>query len=196
MTTEPAAAPASGLRRLGRRAGSLARWTAFTLLVLAALVLTTLRVALPRLEQHPQYVAALASRALGHPVEFARLSAGLRGNTPQITLHRASVRGSDDSLTQVQTLRLRFDWTASLLARQPRLASLEIDGLHLAVVRQPDGRWQFGGIRGSGALISGTALNWLLAQPRVRLQRAVIDISDATEPARTLHLEPAAVSVS
>ncbi|GAB4354513.1 MAG: YhdP family protein [Immundisolibacter sp.] len=164
------------------------------MLVGAALVLTALRVALPRLEQHPQYVAALASRALGHPVEFARLSAGLRGNTPQITLHRASVRGSDDSLTQVQALRLRFDWSASLLARGPRLASLEIDGLHLAVVRQADGRWQFGGMRGGGAL-SGAALSWLLAQPRVRLQRAVIDISDATEPARTLRLEQAAVNV-
>ena len=194
MNTESAPAPASALRRLGRRAWSLARWTAFALLVAVALVLTAVRVALPRLEQHPQYVAALASRALGHPVEFARLSAGLRGNTPQITLHRASVRGSDDSLTQVQTLRLRFDWSASLLAREPRLASLEIDGLHLAVVRQADGRWQFGGMRGSGAL-SGEALSWLLAQPRVRLQRAVINISDATEPARTLRLEQAAVTV-
>ena len=195
MNTEPEPAPASGLRRLGRRARSLTLWLAFAVLVLTAVVLTVVRVTLPQLERHPQYVAALASQALGHPVQFQRLTAGLEGNTPQITLHGASVQGDDGSRTQVQALRLRFDWSASLLARAPRLSSLEIDGLHLAVVRQADGRWRFGGIGTRTEVPGSEALDWLLAQRMVRLQRAVIDISDATESARALRLEQAAVTL-
>ena len=157
----------------------LLAWTAFWLLVLVAVGLTALRVLLPQLDQRPQQVAVLASQALGYPVQFASLSAGLRGSTPEISLLDASLTGNDGSVTRVAALRLRFDWSASLLARAPRLSELEIDGLHLAAMRLADGRWRIGGMQMQDQDDNGGMTAWLLAQPQVRLRAAVIDIADA-----------------
>lgn len=181
------------MRRLIGRLPRLLAWTAFALLVLAAAGLSALRVLLPQLDQRPQQVAAVVSQALGQAVQFSRLSAGLRGNTPEISLRDASVLGRDGSVTRVSALSLRFDWLASLLAWEPRLAALQIEGLHLAVVRLPDGRWQVGGmqLREGGDGLS----SWLLAQPQVRLRAAVIDVTDLTQAGRTLRLEPADVTL-
>jgi len=182
------------MRFLIGRLRRLLAWTAFALLVLVAAGLTALRVLLPQLEQRPQQVAAVVSRALGHPVQFSDLRAGLRGNTPEIALRDASILGSDGSVTRVAALSLRFDWLASLLAREPRLAGLQIEGLHLAVVRLPDGRWQVGGMQLSEGGGDGLS-SWLLAQPQVRLRAAVIDVTDLTQPGRMLRLEPADVTL-
>ncbi|MBC7161985.1 MAG: TIGR02099 family protein [Immundisolibacter sp.] len=182
------------MRVLIGRLRRLLAWTVFALLVLAAAGLSALRVLLPQLEQRPQQVAAVVSRVLGQPVQFSDLSAGLRGNTPEISLRSASLLGSDGSVTRVAALSLRFNWLASLLAWEPRLAALQIEGLHLAVVRQPDGRWQVGGMQvGEGG---GDGLSsWLLAQPQVRLRAAVIDVTDLTQAGRMLRLEPADVTL-
>jgi len=173
----------------------LLAWTAFWLLVLAAVGLTALRVLLPQLDQRPQQVAVLASQALGYPVQFDSLSAGLRGSTPEISLLDASLTGNDGSVTRVEALRLRFDWSASLLAWAPRLSELEIDGLHLAAVRLADGRWRIGGMQVQNQDDGGGMTAWLLAQPQVRLRSAVIDIADAGQAARALRLEPADVTL-
>ncbi len=178
------------MRRLITRSHALLAWAGFWLLVLAATGLTALRVLLPLLDHRPQQVAALASQALGYPVQFAGLRATLRGSTPELSLRDASLVGGDGSITRVDALRLRFDWTASLLARAPRLAELEIEGLHLTVMRMPDGRWRVGGMQVQGG-DSGGVTSWLLAQPQVRLRAAVIDIVDAGQAARALRLEPA-----
>ncbi|WP_448507131.1 YhdP family protein [Immundisolibacter sp.] len=173
----------------------LLAWAAFWLLVLAAVGLSALRVLLPQLDQRPQQVAVLASQALGYPVQFASLSAGLRGSTPEISLLDASLTGSDGSITRVGALRLRFDWTRSLLAWALRLSELEIDGLHLMAVRLPDGRWRIGGMQMQDTGDNGGITAWLLAQPQVHLRAAVVDIADAGQVARSLRLEPADVTV-
>lgn len=183
-------------RRSRPRAGPLGRlwagvqWALGVLLVLAALGLTALRLALPQIDRQPERVAALASQALGYPVHFVRLTTGMSGVTPQLELRDATLTAADGSVTRVSALRLRFDWTASLLARAPRLSALEVDGLTLAVLRQPDGRWQIAGMAMSPGGGGGFG-QWLLAQPQVRLRGAVIDIADAREPARALRLESA-----
>lgn len=183
------------MRSLIGRLHTLLAWTAFGLLVLAAVSLTALRVLLPQLDQRPQQVAVLASQALGYPVQFASLSAGLHGSTPEISLLDARLTGSDGSITRVEALRLRFDWLASLLAWAPRLSELEIDGLHLAVMRLQDGRWRIGGMQMQDQGDNADLTAWLLAQPQVRLRAAVIDIIDAGQAARALRLEPADVTV-
>lgn len=183
------------MRVLIGRLRALLAWTAFGLLVLTAVGLTALRVLLPQLDQRPQEVAVLASQALGYPVQFASLTAGLRGSTPEISLLNASLTGADGSVTRVQALRLRFDWSASLLARAPRLSELEIDGLHLAVMRMPDGRWRVGGMQMQGNSDNGGVTAWLLAQRQVRLRAAVIDIADAGQAARALRLDSADVTL-
>lgn len=182
-------------RRRRPRAGLLTslwagvQWALGVTLVLIALGLTGLRLALPLLDRHPDRVAALASQALGYPVTFARLTTGMSGVTPQLELRDASLTAADGSVTRVGALRLRFDWTASLLARAPRLSALEVDGLALAVRRQPDGTWQIAGMSMQPG--EGGFGRWLLAQPQVRLRGAVIDIGDAREPARALRLDSA-----
>jgi uncharacterized protein (TIGR02099 family) len=187
-------------RRTGREGvltGVLAglRWAVGSTLVLAAVVLTGMRLALPQLDHHPDQVAAVASRALGYPVQFARLTTTMSGVTPQLELREATLTGADGSITRVGTLRLWFDWTASLLARAPRLSALEVDGLQIAVLRQPDGRWRIAGMSASNNDDQGGFSTWLLAQPQVRLRAAVIDIADSAVPARVLRLEPADVEL-
>lgn len=183
------------MRFLIGRLRTLLAWTALWLLVLAAVGLTALRVLLPQLDQRPQQVAVLASQALGYPVQFASLSAGLHGSTPEISLLDASLTGSDGSITRVEAVRLRFDWSASLLAWAPRLSELEIDGLHLTVMRMPDGRWRVGGMQLRDDSDNGGMTAWLLAQPQVRLRAAVIDIADAGQAARALRLDSADVTL-
>ncbi|HEX2796534.1 MAG TPA: hypothetical protein VHN38_05565, partial [Immundisolibacter sp.] len=182
------------MRVLIGRLSRLLAWTVFALLVLTAAGLSALRVLLPQLDQRPQQVAAVVSQALGYPVQFSGLSAGLRGNTPEISLRNASVLGSDGSVTRVAALSLRFDWLASLRTWAPRLSELQIEGLHLAVVRLPDGRWQVGGMQVGEGGDDGLS-SWLLAQPQVRLRAAVIDVTDRTQAGRMLRLEPADVTV-
>lgn len=187
MTTERRARPRAG--PLGRLWAGF-QWALGVALVLVALGLTGLRLALPQLDKHPERVQELASQALGYPVRFARLTTAMRGVTPQLELRDATLTAPDGSVSRVGVLRLRFAWTASLLARAPRLSMLEVEGLALTVLRQPDGRWQIAGMAmqpGSG----GGFAAWLLAQAQLRLVDAVIDIADAREPARMLRLEPA-----
>jgi uncharacterized protein (TIGR02099 family) len=168
-------------------------WTLTAAVLGAALGLSALRLALPMLDRRPAEVATLASKALGYRVEFASLATGMRGVTPQLELRAASLVGDDGSVTRVAALRLRFDWTASLLARSPRLSELEIDGLRLTVLRLPDGRWQVAGMAPGQA--AGGLKSWLLVQPLVRLRAASVEVADAREPARALLLEPATATL-
>ncbi|WP_372722728.1 YhdP family protein [Immundisolibacter sp.] len=170
-------------------------WSALGILVSSAVGLTALRVLLPRLDTHPQQVAQWVSQAVGYRVEFTQLRAGLRGITPELTLQQVGLTGSDGSVTRVEALRLRFAWWASLLARQPRLADIEIVGLHLGIVRDADARWRIGGMQlGHGGANAGFSA-WLLAQPQVRLSAAVIDIRDDQQAARAISLQDAEVQM-
>ncbi|MBH3340170.1 TIGR02099 family protein [Pseudomonas mendocina] len=114
-------------------------------LVLAALYVSLGRELVPLVAEYRLELEDRATEQLGVPVRIGSLKGHWRGFAPVLVARdvRLGDEGAGLSLERVQLLP---DVSGSLLARQPRIAHLQIDGLQLNVQQNTEGGWQLQGL--------------------------------------------------
>jgi uncharacterized protein (TIGR02099 family) len=113
-----------------------------TLLFLAAVALTAARLWVPTLGEYRQEAEGLASEALHRPVTIERMEATWRGLNPVLKFKGVSVAGSgsEDGRLDIGQVWVAIDLGRLLYGRQVRLASIDVIGADVTVVRDRDGQ--------------------------------------------------------
>ncbi|WP_296272093.1 YhdP family protein [Pseudomonas sp. UBA6323] len=127
---------------------ALLRWglgLCAAVLVLAALYVSLGRELVPLVAEYRLELEDRATEQLGVPVRIGSLEGRWRGFAPVLVARdvRLGAEGAGLSLERVQLLP---DVSGSLLARQPRIAHLQVDGLQLNVQQNAEGGWQLQGL--------------------------------------------------
>ena len=173
-----------------RRSSAKRPWRLFRYLLLALLVLVAatslaLALGLGYVDRLRSPLVAALSAALGGEVTSERLVLGLAGLTPRLTLEQVVLHGRVDpdgpppvdpaaptpvdpaEGTRVPRLHLDLDLPASLIAGEPRLKSLVLEGLRLRLERDATGQLTIAGLPLSGEGDVGPALRHFLDQGRL-----------------------------
>ena len=127
---------------------ALLRWglgLCAAVLVLAALYVSLGRELVPMVAEYRLELEDRASAQLGVPVRIGSLEGRWQGFAPLLVARdvRLGEEGEGLSLERVQLVP---DVAASLMARQPRIAHLQFDGLQLNVQQNAEGGWQLQGL--------------------------------------------------
>ncbi len=157
-------------------------WMGFAYALIAfAVLLTSLRLALPWLEQQVEPWAQTQLAALGLEFEARRITLDLQGlelrvQADQVRLRPASVDGQPIELPRVYVV---LDLLESVLQGQIATSLMEIEELELALQLDEHGVPHLRGLpveeAGQGRLLLG----WLAQQPEIQLHGAVLDVVDA-----------------
>ncbi|WAJ36755.1 YhdP family protein [Pseudomonas sp. GOM7] len=136
------------MNRLAVLLATLLRWglgLCAALLVLAALYVSLGRQLLPLVAEYRLELEDRASAELGMPVRIGRLEGRWQGFAPLLVAHDVELGAAGEglSLDQVQVIP---DVLASLLARAPRLAHLQVQGLQLDLREDEQGAWHLRGM--------------------------------------------------
>lgn len=125
-----------------RRVAARALGPCTVVLVLAAVLVTALRLALPLADGYRDRVAEALSERLGYPVRVGALSVRLVGFAPRLTLDAVSLRDPllGTEVLRLRTLELEPDLLDSLRLGAPQWRALILVGARLAVRRLRDGR--------------------------------------------------------
>ena len=134
---------------------ALARWVTLLLrtalglcaltLVLAALYVSLGRELVPLVAEYRLEAEDKAREALAMPVQIGELEGLWQGFSPVLTAHDVAL-GEGAGALQLDQVRVVPDVLASLLARQLRIARLELDGVRLVVQQAEDGSWSLKGL--------------------------------------------------
>ena len=114
-------------------------------LVLAAFYVSLGRELTPLIAEYRAEVEHRARAALGMPLSIGRLEGGWSGFDPVFSAHDVML-GEGASAVRLDQVRVVPDVLASLLARQLRLANLQVEGLQLNLSQGADGRWAVEGL--------------------------------------------------
>ncbi|WP_263142242.1 YhdP family protein [Pseudomonas sp. RIT-PI-AD] len=123
--------------RLGIELGALA-------LVLLALYVAVGRELVPLVAEYRGELEARVREAIGQPVSVGRLEGEWSGFAPRVIARDIEV-GEGDSAIHLDRVRLVPALWDSLLARAPRLASVEVEGLRLILREDAEGHWALEG---------------------------------------------------
>jgi len=136
------------MERLTRFFAALTRWglgLCALLLVLAAVYVSLGRELTPLVAEYRAEIEAKAQAAVDMPLQIGRLEGRWSGFAPVLLAH--DVMGGEGSnalrLDQVQVVP---DIWASLMARDVRIAHLEVSGLQLSAREDKDGHWALQGL--------------------------------------------------
>jgi uncharacterized protein (TIGR02099 family) len=158
-------------------------------LVLAALYVSLGRELVPWVAEYRLEAEDKATAALGMPLRIGRLEGRWQGFAPLLIAHDVQV-GEGASALRLDQVRLVPDVFASLSARQPRLANLELDGLQFSLQQDEQGAWALKGLpqRSEPAAILDVAqvLQQLQAVSRVSLLNSQVTLEARELPAVTL----------
>ncbi|WP_371926354.1 YhdP family protein [Pseudomonas sp. D(2018)] len=134
---------------------AIARWLMRTLrwslglcalfLVLSALYVSLGRELVPFVAEYRAEAEARASAALGQPIEIGSLEGRWHGLSPLLIAHDV-VLGEGNGVLRVDQIRVVPDVLGSLLARQPRIARLELDGVQVGLSQDKAGKWHLEGL--------------------------------------------------
>ncbi|NDM57254.1 hypothetical protein, partial [Klebsiella pneumoniae] len=94
----------------------------------------------PLVAEYRQQLEDEAGKQLGIPVRIAELTGSWRGFEPLVVARDIQVGDGEQSL-RLARVRLAPDLLGSLLARQVRIGSLELEGLKLTLREGEDGQW-------------------------------------------------------
>ncbi len=121
----------SGFNRFGR----FCAWTLVTLLVLLAILVTTLRVALPQLNHFQDEIKTWVKQGTGFDFSIASVAGSWRNSHPSIALQglEANLPNNQDARFAVDEIHIEFDLIQSLLKFKPVVADLTIDDLALDI---------------------------------------------------------------
>ena len=123
------------VERLHRGLGTfLWRLLLFSIVALAIYV-TGMRGLLDTLPGYREVIIAQLSDTLGTPINVESVSGDLDGFTPQLALTGLTVEGVEDTRTllDIDLAEVRLDPWASVLARAPRLDSIQLRGANLSL---------------------------------------------------------------
>ena len=176
----------------------LARWLIVTLrwslglfalgLVLAALYVSLGRELVPWVAEYRLEAEDQASAALGMPLRIGRLEGRWQGFAPLLIAHDVQL-GEGAGALRLDQVRLVPDVLASLSAREPRLAKLELDGLQFSLQQDEQGAWTLQGLpqRSEPAALDVTrVLQQLQAVDRLSLLNSQVTLQAQQLPAVTL----------
>lgn len=156
-------------------------------LVLAALYVSLGRQLVPLVAEYRLDVEDKARAALGMPLEIGRLEGHWQGFAPVLIAHDVLV-GEGPSALRLNQIRVVPDLLASLLAGQPRLAKLELDGLQLGVLQDAQGAWTLRGLpqrSEPGGVDLQQAMTQLQAVSRLSLFNSQVTLEAHGHPAQT-----------
>ncbi|BAU72634.1 YhdP family protein [Metapseudomonas furukawaii] len=113
-------------------------------LVLAALYVSLGRELVPLVAEYRAEVESRASEAIGRPLGIGSLEGRWHGFSPLLIAHDVML-GDDEGALRLDQVRVIPDVLGSLLARQPRIARIELEGLQLGVRQDAAGQWHLEG---------------------------------------------------
>lgn len=184
---DPSPNPSRQLRFFAR----FARWSlvlvlAFWLL-LAAVWATLHGFIVPRIGDWRVQVERLASQALGAPVRVEAIEAKSEGLFP--TIHLSGVTVLDHQGRDALKLQSVVATVSARSVLRLGLEQLYIDAPELDIRHLADGRWQVAGIDVVHSDSSESpALEWLLAQPELVIQKGVLLFTDEQRAVPTVRL--------
>ena len=136
------------MERLTRILAALTRWglgLCALALVLMALYVSLGRELAPLVAEYRGEVQARASDALGMPLQIGELEGNWSGFAPILSAHDVTV-GKGANALHLDKVRAVPDLWASLLAREVRIAHLELNGLKISLKQGNDGQWALEGL--------------------------------------------------
>ncbi|WP_248914334.1 YhdP family protein [Pseudomonas moorei] len=136
------------MERLTRILAALTRWglgLCALALVLMALYVSLGRELAPLVAEYRGEVEARASDALGMPLQIGELEGNWSGFAPILSAHDVTV-GEGANALHLDKVRAVPDLWASLLAREVRIAHLELNGLKISLKQGNDGQWALEGL--------------------------------------------------
>ncbi|NQD79087.1 TIGR02099 family protein [Pseudomonas sp. CrR14] len=136
------------MERLGQAFATLLRWGLGLCalgLVLAAFYVSLGRQLVPLVAEYREDAQARATEALGMPVSIGALEGQWSGFSPLLLVRDLRLGDGEQHLTLKQ-VRVVPDLLGSLLAWQPRIAELQLDGVSLTLRQDEGGAWQVEGI--------------------------------------------------
>lgn len=175
---------ARGFARLVRAA----LWLCALALVLAALYVSLGRELVPLVAEYRLEAEDKAREALAMPVRIGALEGLWQGFAPVLTAHDVAL-GEGAGALQLDQVRLVPDVLGSLLARQLRVARLEVEGLQLVLTQDAQGHWSLKGLpqrNPAAPLDLAQTLRQLQVVKRLALLNSQITLQAHAQPARTL----------
>ncbi|CAI8999035.1 TIGR02099 family protein [Pseudomonas sp. IT-P12] len=136
------------MERLTRVMAALTRWglgLCALALVLMALYVSLGRELTPLVAEYQPEVEAKGSEALGMPLNIGSLEGNWHGFAP-ILFARDVMVGEGANALHLDQVRVVPDIWASLLAREVRIAHLELNGLKISLKEGEDGHWSLEGL--------------------------------------------------
>ncbi|WP_448091135.1 YhdP family protein [Pseudomonas azerbaijanoccidentalis] len=136
------------MERLTRILAALTRWglgLCALVLVLMALYVSLGRELTPLVAEYRAEVETKASEALGMPLQVGELQGSWSGFAPILSAHDVTV-GDGANALHLEKVRVVPDLWASLLARDVRIAHLELNGLKISLKEGEDGQWALEGL--------------------------------------------------
>ncbi|CAH1557492.1 YhdP family protein [Vibrio rotiferianus] len=121
----------SGFNRFGR----VIAWSVVTILVSLAIIVTTLRIALPQLNHFQDEIKTWVKQGTGFDFSIASVSGAWRNSHPSIALQglQANLPNNQDASFAVDEIQIEFDLIQSLLSLKPVVADLTIRDLALDI---------------------------------------------------------------
>jgi uncharacterized protein (TIGR02099 family) len=136
------------MERLIRFFAALTRWglgLCALLLVLAAVYVSLGRELTPLVAEYRGEIEAKARTALDMPLSIGSLEGRWSGFAPVLMAHDVMV-GEGNSALRLDQVQVVPDIWASVLAREVRIAHLEVSGLQVSVKEDKDGHWALQGL--------------------------------------------------
>jgi uncharacterized protein YhdP len=136
------------MERLTRFFAALTRWglgLCALLLVLAALYVSLGRELTPLVAEYRAEIEAKAQAAVDMPLQIGRLEGRWSGFAPVLLAHDVMV-GEGSNALRLDQVQVVPDIWASLMARDVRIAHLEVSGLQLSAREDKDGHWALQGL--------------------------------------------------
>ncbi|MBK5352549.1 TIGR02099 family protein [Pseudomonas sp. TH41] len=136
------------MERLTRILAALTRWglgLCALALVLMALYVSLGRELTPLVAEYRAEVETGAATALGMPLQIGKLEGNWSGFAPILLAHDVTV-GEGVNALRLDQVRAVPDLWASLLAREVRIAHLELNGLKISLKEGEEGHWALEGL--------------------------------------------------
>ncbi|MCK8684397.1 YhdP family protein [Pseudomonas umsongensis] len=136
------------MERLTRILAALTRWglgLCALVLVVMALYVSLGRELAPLVAEYRGEVETKASEALGMPLQIGELKGNWSGFAPILSAHDVTV-GEGANALHLENVRAVPDLWESLLAREVRIANLELNGLKISLKQGDDGAWALEGL--------------------------------------------------
>lgn len=162
--------------------------------VFLALCLTVARLGTPLMERYHLQFEALASGVIGQPVKIGSIETAFKGLQPQFDLHSVTIYGREQTVLQIDALKIGIDLWHSLLNRRWTLGSITLNGATAVVNQTPSGKLiLYGeGKPGEKTQLSLPGMLGLLQTYRhIKLENFKVHVKTSQGTAQTFFLEAA-----